>query len=236
MDVLLDNRHIFFSGFVVTLQICVLSAVGALLIGTAVAIMRLSPMSPLRWLGTTYVNVFRNVPLTIVFFFTGAAFAELGNPGADFLKIPGLSAMFSRLGIDLPFFRFAIVALSLYTGAFVCEAIRSGVNAVPQGQAEAARSLGFSFTQNLRYVVLPQASRASVVPVGSAIIAMIKNSALAGAFGVTGELFSSGSSLTSVSGYPLIPVFIGVSLGYLVMTIPLGLLLDQLERRGTLTP
>lgn len=231
MDVLVDNRNVFVSGFLVTLQICVLSAAGALVIGTLVAAMRISPVAPLRWLGTTYVNIFRNVPLTIVFFITGAAFAELGAPNADILKIPGLSAIFTRLGIELPFFRFAIVALSLYTAAFVCEAIRSGVNAVSAGQAEAARSLGLTFFQNLRHVVLPQAWRASVVPVGSAIIAMIKNSALAGAFGVTGELFSSGTTLTTAAGYPLIPVLIGVSLGYLVMTIPLGLALDRLERR-----
>jgi glutamate transport system permease protein len=124
-----------------------------------------------------------------------------------------------------------VVALSIYTAAFVCEALRSGVNAVAPGQAEAARSLGLSFIQNLRFVVLPQALRASVVPVGSAIIAMIKNSALAGAFGVTGELFSSGVALTSAGGYPIVPVLVGVSIGYLILTIPLGLLLDRLERR-----
>lgn len=231
MDVLLENKDVFISGFWVTFQICLLSATGALIIGTLVAAMRISPVPPLRWLGTAYVTVFRNLPLTIVFFLTGAAFAELGAPGADFLRIPGLSSIFTRLGIDLPFFRFAIVALTVYTGAFIGEAIRSGINAVPPGQAEAARSLGLTFGQNLRYVVLPQAWKASVVPVGSVIIAMIKNSALAGAFGVTGELFSNGVALTSAGGYPIIPVLIGVSLGFLVMTVPLGLALDRLEKR-----
>jgi glutamate transport system permease protein len=231
MDVLVENREVFVSGFWVTFQICVLSATGALILGTLVAAMRISPVAPLRWVGTAYVTVFRNLPLTIVFFMTGAAFAELGAPNADLLKIPGLSSLFTRLGIELPYFRFAIVALSVYTAAFVAEAIRSGVNAVPAGQAEAARSLGLTFTQNLRYVVLPQAAKAAVVPLGSVIIAMIKNSALAGAFGVTGELFSNGSALTSAGGYPIVPVFIGISLGFLVMTVPLGLMLDRLEKR-----
>lgn len=232
---LIDHRGVFISGFLLTLQICILSGAGAFVIGTVVAVLRISPVPLLRWLGTTYVTIFRNCPLTIIFFLTAAAFAELGSPNADILKIPGLSSIFTRLGIELPYFRFAIVALSLYTAAFICEAIRSGVNAVPAGQAEAARSIGLTFTQNLRLIVLPQARKAAVVPLGSVIIAMIKNSALAGAFGVTGELFSSGQALTSAGGYPIVPVFIGISIGYLIMTVPLGLFLDHLEKRRTVT-
>lgn len=235
MEVLIENRDVFISGFLVTLQICILAAAGALIIGTFVAVLRISPIPILRWLGTSYVTIFRNLPLTIVFFLASAAFSELGAPNADLLKIPGLSSIFDRLGTELPFFRFAIVALSVYTAAFVCEAIRSGVNAVSAGQAEAARSIGLTFTQNLRLIVLPQARKAAVVPLGSVIIAMIKNSALAGAFGVTGELFSSGQALTSAGGYPLVPVFIGISIGYLIMTVPLGLLLDRLEKTRTVT-
>jgi glutamate transport system permease protein len=235
MDVLVDNADVFVSGFWVTLQICLLSATGALILGTLVAAMRISPLAPLRWLGTTYVNIFRNSPLTIVFVMAGAAFVELGSPNAEILKIPVLSSVFTRLGIDLPFFRFAVLALSIYTAAFVCEAMRAGINAVPPGQAEAARSIGLTFQQNLRFVVLPQARKAAVVPLGSVIIAMIKNSALAGAFGVTGELFNNGQNLTSAGGQPLIPVFIGVSIGYLVMTVPLGLALDRIEKRRAVT-
>ena len=110
----------------------------------------------------------------------------------------------------------------LYTAAFVCEALRSGVNAVPAGQAEAARSLGLTFGQNLRYVVLPQAWKAAVVPLGSVIIAMIKNSALAGFFGVVGDLSQSARTCSPGQGYAVVPVFIGISVGYLIMTVPLG--------------
>ncbi|MDG4767069.1 amino acid ABC transporter permease [Solwaraspora sp. WMMD406] len=230
MRVLVDYFDVFVGGFWLTLQLCVLAATGALLIGTFVAVLRISPVPPLRWLGSAYVTIFRNVPLTIVMFFSAFGLPALGS-NADFLRIPGLSIIFSRLGIDLPYFRFAVLALSVYTGAFVCEAIRSGINAVPPGQAEAARAIGLTFTQNLRHVVLPQAWKAAIVPLGSVIIAMIKNSALAGFFGVVGDLSNSAQSLTSSGGEPIIPVFIGISIGFLIMTVPLGVLLDRIESR-----
>jgi glutamate transport system permease protein len=234
MEVLWEQFPIFENGFVLTFQLSLLSAIGALLVGTLVAVLRISPVPPLRWLGTSYVNVFRNVPLTVVFIFAVVGLPALGSD-ASFLKIPGLSSIFDRLGIDLPYFRFSIIALSLYTGAFICEALRSGVNAVSPGQAEAARSIGLSFTQNLRYVVLPQAWKAAIVPLGSVIIAMIKNSAIAGFMGLSGDLSSEGQRLVSAGEnnvtYDLVPVFIGISIGFLIMTVPLGLLLDHVEKR-----
>jgi glutamate transport system permease protein len=230
VSILVDNIDVFVSGFWVTLQICVLSGIGALLLGTVVAVMRISPVPPLRWLGTTYVTVFRNAPLTIIMFFTAFALPVIGVDGS-FLKIPGLTLIFDRLGIDLPYFRLATIALSVYTAAFVCEALRSGVNAVAAGQAEAGRAIGLTFGQNLRHVVLPQAWKAAIVPLGSVIIAMIKNSALSGFFGVAGDLSSEGVRLTSSLGEAPIPVFIGIAAGFLVLTVPLGLLLDRIERR-----
>jgi len=230
MDVLTENADVFVKGFFVTFQICILAAIGALLLGTVLAAMRISPIPPLRWLGTAYVTVVRNTPLTIVFFFMAFGMPELGS-NADFLRIPLLDKLFVRLGTDIPFFRFAIVALTVYTAAFVCEALRAGVNAVQPGQSEAGRSLGLTFLQNLRLIVLPQAGQATVVPLGSVIIAMIKNSALAGAFGVVGDLFQTSDQLTSAQGYGAIPVFIGVAAGYLILTVPLGLSLDRIERR-----
>ncbi|MEV0152331.1 amino acid ABC transporter permease [Micromonospora sp. NPDC050686] len=230
MNVLIDKFDVFAGGFWLTLQICVLAAIGALLLGAIVAVLRISPVPPLRAVGTTYVNIFRNMPLTVVLFFAAFGLPALGS-NADFLRIPGLDAIFSRLGTDLPYFRFGLIALVLYTAAFVCEALRSGVNAVPAGQAEAARSLGLTFGQNLRHVVLPQSWKASVVPLGSVIIAMIKNSALVGFFGVVGDLAQTAEQLTSAGGYAFIPVAIGISVGYLIMTVPLGALLDRLEKR-----
>ena len=230
MSPVFDNFDVFVGGFWLTLQLCILSAIGALIVGTIIAVFRISPVPPLRAVGTAYVTVFRNVPLTIVFFFAAFALPALGSNG-DFLRIPGFTAIFSRLGIDLPYFRFAIIALSLYTGAFICEALRSGINAVPAGQAEAARAIGLTFSQNIRFVVLPQAWKAAVVPLGSVIIAMIKNSALAGFFGVVGDLSNSGYALITVRSEPTIPVMIGISIGFLIMTVPLGILLDRIEKR-----
>jgi glutamate transport system permease protein len=230
VNVLVDRFDVFAGGFWLTLQICLLAGVGALLIGTVMAVLRISPVPPLRAVGTAYVTVFRNVPLTVVLFFSAFGLPTLGS-NARFLAIPGLTSVFSRLGMDLPYFRFAVLGLSFYTGAFVCEALRSGVNAVAAGQAEAARAIGLTFTQNLRYVILPQAWKAAVVPLGSVIIAMIKNSALAGFFGVVGDLSQTADSLVSAEGLPLIPVFVGISIGYLIMTVPLGILLDRVERR-----
>ncbi|HEY8472633.1 MAG TPA: amino acid ABC transporter permease [Natronosporangium sp.] len=230
MSVIIDNLDLFVSGFLLTLQLCILSTVGSLLLGTVLAVMRISPLPPLRWVGTSYVNLFRNTPLTVVFFMVVFAFPTIGIR-ADFLRIPGLDLVFTRLGIDLPYFRMAILALSLYTGAFVCEALRSGVNAVPPGQAEAARAIGLTFGQNLRYVVLPQAWKAAVVPLGSVIIAMIKNSALAGFFGLSGDLSATFQRLVSAGGQAAVPVFLAVAAGFLVLTVPLGLLLDQVEKR-----
>jgi glutamate transport system permease protein len=230
LGLLIDRFDTFASGFLVTLQICVLSAIGALIIGTVVAVMRISPLPPLRALGTAYVTVFRNVPLTVVSFAAAFGLPQLGS-NADFLKIPVLDLVFSRLTIDLPYFRFFIIALSFYTGAFICEAFRSGINAVASGQAEAARSLGLTFSQNVRLVVLPQAWKFAIVPLGSVIIAMIKNSALSGFFGVSGSISDAMNTLTSQEGLPLIPVFVGISIAYLILTVPLGLLLDQVEKR-----
>jgi glutamate transport system permease protein len=230
MSLLIDRFDVFADGFGLTLQLCILAGVGALLLGSVAAVLRISPLPPLRWLGTAYVTTVRNAPLTVVFFFAAFGLPALGS-NASFLNVPGLNAIFTRLGFDLPYFRFAVLALAVYTGAFVCEAIRSGVNAVPPGQAEAGRSLGLTFGQNLRYVLLPQSWKAAIVPLGSVLIAMIKNSALAGFFGVVGDLSNSAQNLVTGEGEPVIPVFIGIALGFLVMTAPLGLLLDRVEAR-----
>jgi glutamate transport system permease protein len=230
MSAVTDHLDALAGGLWLTLQLCLLSALGAVLIGTAVAVMRIAPVPPLRWVGTAYVTVFRNVPLTVVFFFVTFGLPVLGS-NANFLKIPGLDAVFSRLGIDLPYFRFAVIALSLYTGAFICEALRAGINAVPPGQAEAARAIGLTFSQNLQLVVLPQAWKAAIVPLGSVIIAMIKNSAIAAFFGLSGDLTGTGYNLIIQEGEPAIPVMIGLAIGFLIMTVPLGILLDRVENR-----
>jgi glutamate transport system permease protein len=230
LGILVDRFDVFASGLWITLQCCLLSGVGALLIGTIVAVMRISPIPPLRAVGSAYVTIFRNMPLAVLSFLVAFGLPQLGS-NADFLRVPGLDFVFSRLAIDAPYFRFFVIALSCYTGAFVCEALRAGVNAVSAGQAEAARSLGLTFSQNLRYVVLPQAWKYAIVPLGSVIIAMIKNSAIGNLVGVAGTLSATMDVLISQEALPIIPVFFGISAGYLLLTVPLGIVLDQVERR-----
>jgi glutamate transport system permease protein len=211
VSVLVENFDLYLSGFWRSLTICLYAMVGSLIVGIVIAGFRVSPVPPLRWAGTAWVTVLRNCPLTIVLFFIAFGLPELG--------------------INASYFWFGITALVLYTSAFVCEAIRSGINSVSAGQAEAARSLGLTFSQGLKLVVLPQALRTVVPPLGSVIIAMFKNSAILGAFGVGGDLFSVGARLTSAQGYAVLPVLLGVLIGYLAITLPAGALLGLLERR-----
>ena len=164
MDAVLDNLATFRQGFVTTLALTVVSAVLALLLGTLLAAMRVSPVPTLRAAGATYVEVVRNTPLTLVFFF--AVF------------------VLPQLDIRLSFFVFAVIAVTVYHAAFFCEAVRSGINAVGVGQAEAARSIGLTFGQSLRLVVLPQAFRTVIPPLINVVIALTKNTSIAGAFGV----------------------------------------------------
>jgi glutamate transport system permease protein len=211
MDAITDNYEFFLRGILKTLEICAWSAVIALVLGTIMAIFRVSPLPPLRALGTSWVNILRNCPLPIVLFFLAFGLPEAGVNGT--------------------FFRFGTIGLGIYTSAFVCEVIRSGINSVALGQAEAARAIGLSFAQTIRFVVLPQAFRSVLPPLGNVFIAMIKNSAIVGAFGVVGELYYVGQTLTGSRGYGAIPVLLGVTVCYLILTLPAGALVAYLERR-----
>jgi glutamate transport system permease protein len=173
--------------------------------------MRVSPVPPLRGLATFYVEVFRNTPLTVVFFFLA----------------------FGIVQIDLQFpsrFLTAVAALSLYTAAFVCEALRSGINSIPPGQAEAARALGLTFGQSLRQVVLPQAFRTVVPPLGNVWIALAKNTSIAAGFAVT-DLTAALQRLANANADQLLAVFAAVIAGYLVITLPSAWLIRVVENR-----
>ena len=211
MDAVTDNLDLFVEGYLTSLTIILWALAGALPLGVLIAACRVSPVPPLQKFGTFWVTTFRNTPLTVVLFFCAFGLPELG--------------------INRSFFSFGVLGLVLYTSAFVCEAVRSGINSVPAGQAEAARSIGLNFTQGLRFVVLPQALRTVVPPLGSVLIAMFKNSAVVGAFGVGGDLWSTGATLTSARGYETLPVFVGVAIGYLCITLPAGALLQVIERK-----
>jgi glutamate transport system permease protein len=217
LDALIAEFPLYFRGLLGTLLICLIAAIGSLIWGTLLAAFRVSPVPPLRFVGLAWVTVFRNSPLAVVLF--TFAFA-LPLAGVRFPNFNGNA-----------FFWPGVAGLICYTAAFVCEAVRSGINSVPPGQAEAARAVGLTFQQTLGSVILPQALRTVVPPLGSVIIAMIKNSAIVGAFGVAGELLSVEGTLTANGVYSSLSILTGIAIAFLVITIPAGIGLGVLERR-----
>jgi glutamate transport system permease protein len=211
MSFLADNFTLLRDAFLTTLALAVLSGICALVIGTLLTAMRVSPVKPLRAAATFYVEVFRNTPLTVVFFFLAFGIVEID------LQFP------SR-------FITAVAALSLYTAAFVSEALRSGINSVPPGQAEAARALGLDFRQTLTSIVLPQAFRTVVPPLGNVWIALAKNTSIAAGFAVT-ELAAALVRLSNQNADKLLAVFLAIVAAYLVITLPSAWLIGVIERR-----
>jgi glutamate transport system permease protein len=210
VDAIVDNLDAYRQGFVTTLALAALASALALALGTVLAAMRVSPVPTLRGAGAAYVEVVRNTPLTVLFFF--------------------VVFVLPQLDVGLSFFVFAVIAVTVYHAAFFCEAVRSGINAVGVGQAEAARSIGLTFTQSLRLVVLPQAFRTVVPPIINVVIALIKNTSIAAAFGVS-ELTAIGTRLANANSDAVLAVLAGVAACYLVLTLPSGWLAGRLERR-----
>lgn len=210
------SRYDILGAFWVTIQLSALSALGALVIGTIVAIFRVSPVRVLRFLGTSYVNLFRNTPLTLLMVASilGLSFI-LGLSWSDQAKTNA--------------FIWAVIVLSIYHAAFVCEALRSGVNTIPAGQAEAARSIGLTFGQSLREVLLPQAFRGAIAPLGSTLIALIKNSTVAAVIGVADAAGLMAVIVENETGS--LPVFFIFALGFVILTLPLGVWFTSLSRR-----
>ena len=196
--------------FWVNIQLTFWAALWSLVLGTILAVMRISPIASLRWFGTAYVNIFRNTPLTIIMVF-------------------GTLALWSQLQVSLSsdfnlnFFRLAVLSLSVYHAAFVCEAIRSGVNTVPLGQAEAARSIGLSFLPAAWLIILPQAFRGAVAPLGNVLIALAKNTTVAA---VASVAEASGLMKTMIEFRPdlMTQIFLTFALGFVLIVIPIGLL------------
>jgi glutamate transport system permease protein len=210
LDAIVDNLAAYRQGFVTTLELTVISSAIALVLGTLLAAMRVSPVPTLRAAGTAYVEIVRNTPLTVVFFF--------------------VVFVLPQLDIRLSFLVFAVIAVTVYHAAFFCEAVRSGINAVAVGQAEAARSIGLTFAQTLQLVILPQAFRTVVPPLINVFIALTKNTSIAAAFGAV-ELTAIGTRLANANGDAVIPLLAGVAVCYLAITLPSGWLAGRLERR-----
>ncbi|MET7996234.1 amino acid ABC transporter permease [Amycolatopsis sp. NPDC005232] len=210
MDVLLDNLDLFGPFFLRTIELFLISAVGSLVFGTILAMLRVSPVPVFRAIGTVYVTIVRNTPLTLVF-----AFFVFAYPLLDIVRID--------------YFTAAVVSLTVYTSAFICEVVRSGINTVPVGQAEAGRALGLTFGQILGQLVLPQALRSVVPPLISTLIALLKNSTIAGGFSVA----EAGAIRQYISerGDDQLIALLWVALGFIILVAVLSFVQRSLEKR-----
>ncbi|MGO1052991.1 amino acid ABC transporter permease [Crossiella sp. CA198] len=207
-----------------TVQLTVYSAIGSLVWGTVLAGMRVSPVPIMRAFGTAYVNIIRNTPLTLIILAMSLAlYNVLGLKLAR--ELPG-----DLTFLDTNNFRLAVLGFVIYTSTFVCESIRAGINTVPVGQAEASRALGLGFGQTLGIVVLPQAFRAVVAPLASVLIALTKNTTVASAIGVA-EASLLMSDMIEKESDKIILVFAIFALGFVVLTLPTGLVLGWVSRK-----
>ncbi|MCC5575170.1 amino acid ABC transporter permease [Microtetraspora sp. AC03309] len=217
MDDLIKYAPDLLAGFLENVKLSLICAVLALVLGTILVSMRVSPTPVLRGAGTVYVNIVRNTPLTLVLAFSSLGLSD--TIGLSFSATPTTNS-----------FWLVVFGLSAYTATFVCEALRAGINTVPLGQAEAARAIGLTFLQSLRLIILPQAFRTVVAPLGSVMIAMIKNTTVAIAGGYLMEsafVMRDTFDDTGVS----IPIFVGLVIAFMVVTLPVGFVTSRLAAK-----
>jgi len=209
--------------FAHTILLFLVSGVLSMIFGTVLVAMRVGPVPVLRGAAATYVALVRNTPLLVVLLFFRFAAPKIG------ITFDVIDLNYAGVSLD-NLFTAAIVSLTVYTSAFVCEALRAGVNAVPLGQAEAARAIGLPFSGTMREVVLPQAFRASVPPIASTMIALLKNTTVAGAFGVF-EAFARMRFFTNDDATQRLGIFFSFALIFVVLVELLSFAFNRLERR-----
>lgn len=219
MNAIIDNFPTILAGFWMTIRLTLISAVGALVLGTILATMRVSPLAVLRGVGAAYVGLFVNTPLTLVLLFCSLGLNV--NLGVQFSDNVGINS-----------FWLGILGLAAYTSAFVCETLRAGINTVALGQAEAARSIGLTFAQTLWLVVLPQAFRAVIAPLGSQFIALAKNTTVVTVVGVAAESYGVLRDITESTTSNVLVIFIGFALGFMILTLPTGLFFGWWAKRS----
>jgi aspartate/glutamate/glutamine transport system permease protein len=208
-SILIDNLDTYLEGFKNTIFASLIGLVGSFVIGVIVAVMRIAPIKPLNWIGTAYVEFIRNIPLLIIAFFF-------------YVGLPAV-------GVTLTGFVAGTIALSIYTASFIAEAIRAGIQSVPKGQMEAARSSGLSYLQAMKTIILPQAIKIVIPPIGNQFINLVKNSSILGM--IAGLDLMYFGDIVSTQTFVTFDVYIFVGLFYLVLTIPLSLGVGYLEKR-----
>ncbi|WP_449277713.1 amino acid ABC transporter permease [Leucobacter sp. GX24907] len=213
MDVIFGNLDLWGQAIRNTLIVFFGGGVIALVLGSIVGAMRVSPVPIARGVGTLYVNLIRNTPLTLVFFFFVLGYPALGLPKLDSLVL-------------------GVLAIGVYTATYVAEVLRAGINTVPVGQAEAARAIGLPFGQSMSLVVMPQAFRSVVPPMMSVFIALLKNTTIAAGFSVA-ELAALRATINDAPDRPGNPmeVLLWVAVVFVVLVLILSLVQNRLERK-----
>lgn len=207
--ILTDYFNVYLEGFRGTVLSSLLALVGSFVLGALIAVFRIGPVRPLRWFGTGYVEFIRNIPLLLVvyIFYYGPA----------------------ALGLPLDGFTAGTIGLAVYTSSFIAEAIRAGIQAIPQGQMEAARSSGLSYVQTMLHIILPQAIKLVIPPLGNQFINLIKNSSVLTI--VAGLDLMYFADIVNADTYRTFDTYIFVALFYLVLTLPLSYGVRVWERR-----
>jgi glutamate transport system permease protein len=216
---LFDEYNVL-AAFWMTIKLTVVAAIGALLIGTIIGIMRVSPVAVFRSFGAGYVTLIRNTPLTLIVFFCAFGFYITLQYRIGAQNSP----------IDVQNFRWGVLGLAIYHAAFVSEALRSGINSVPKGQVEAARAIGLGFGATLSNVVLPQAFRGAIAPLGNVLIALTKNTTVVATIGVAEASYLM-KGMIEFRPDLIYAIFVIMATGFVILTLPVGIAFTTLSRR-----
>ncbi len=208
LQIIWDARWLLLDSFLVTLYLSAAAVVGGTVVGAAIAVVRTLGFVPLNLLLRAYIELFRGTPLLMQLFFI-------------YFGLP-------MLGLPIERFWAAFVALTLFTSAYVAEVFRSGIEAVPRGQTEAATALGMSFYQRLVYIISPQALRITLPSLIGVYVSVIKDTSLATVIGYN-ELTRRSMELVLRYGHPL-EFFFAVCVLYFIICYPISKFSERLER------
>lgn len=209
-DLMAESFPLLLAGAGITVEITAISVGFGLLIGCLVGIARLSTIKPVRYFANVYVDFIRGTPLLIQIFLV-------------YFALPNI------IGERVDPFMAAIAACSINSGAYIAEIFRAGIQSIDKGQMEAGRSLGMSWAQTMRYIIMPQAFKRIIPPLGNEFIAMLKDSSLVSVIGF--EELTRRGQLIIARTYASFEIWMAVAVIYLVMTFAVARFVGMLERR-----
>lgn len=207
-SILTSHFDLFLQGFFNTIKISVIGLVCSFALGVIVAVMRIAPFRILNFFGACFVEFFRNIPLIIIIFFFYFGLSS-------YLNLSGFVA--------------GTIGLSIYTASFIAETVRAGIQSVDKGQMEAARSSGLTYLQTMRFIILPQAVKIVIPPIGNQFINLVKNTSILTVV-AGGELMYYGDIIAQ-KNYQTFDTYIFVGLFFLALTVPLSYFVSRLEHR-----